>query len=221
MAISFYLPNQDVPAALFESSSLTKAEPVEAVSAGCVFWIHGATRRLVTKAHDHASCSVGSLTHGFLPFAQAAEQEDVAAILASGWVSPSQAQAIPTVQQKPEAVVYGPLEAMNPLERVDVVLVRVHGLGLMTLMDSLPNLRIEGKPQCHIIARAKEENVPTASVGCALSRARTGMTAQEMTCALPGKDLARTVKNIEDTVHLNRTMARMAVAKKPTTSRSP
>ena len=45
----------------------------------------------------------------------------------------------------------------------------------MVLSDAIPGLRIEGKPQCHIVAIAKEEGVPAASVGCALSRVRTGM----------------------------------------------
>ena len=45
----------------------------------------------------------------------------------------------------------------------------------MVLSDAMPGLRIEGKPQCHIVAIAKEEGEPAASVGCALSRVRTGM----------------------------------------------
>ena len=59
----------------------------------------------------------------------------------------------------------------------------------MTIGDALPDLVIEGKPQCHIVAIAKEQNRPAASVGCALSRARTGMGVHEMTCALPGPRL--------------------------------
>ena len=35
----------------------------------------------------------------------------------------------------------------------------------MVLSDAIPGLRIEGKPQCHIVAIAKEEGVPAASVG--------------------------------------------------------
>ena len=55
--------------------------------------------------------------------------------------------------------------------------------------DAIPGLRIEGKPQCHIVAIAKEEGVPAASVGCALSRVRTGMPPTEMTCAIPARQL--------------------------------
>ena len=72
----------------------------------------------------------------------------------------------------------------------DVVFLRVTGRQLMVLSDAIPGLRIEGKPQCHIVAIAKEEGVPAASVGCALSRVRTGMPPTEMTCALPASQLA-------------------------------
>ena len=42
------------------------------VPAGCMFWIYGAADTFATTAPDHANCSVGSLTHGFLSPAEAA-----------------------------------------------------------------------------------------------------------------------------------------------------
>ena len=93
-----------------------------------------------------------------------------------------------------------------------MVLLRIDGAALMTLKGALPALRIEGKPQCHIIAIAKEQGEPAASVGCALSRARTGMKPEEMTCALPGALLAETVAGIEAAARLDRAMTRYARA---------
>jgi uncharacterized protein (DUF169 family) len=43
-----------------------------------------------------------------------------------------------------------------------------------------------GKPQCQILPRAAEMGVIAASMGCALSRARTGMGDDELTVAVPG-----------------------------------
>ena len=37
-----------------------------AVPAGCVFWMKATERAFATSAADHANCSVGSYTHGFL-----------------------------------------------------------------------------------------------------------------------------------------------------------
>ena len=96
---------------------------------------------------------------------------------------------IPVVHEKPGAVTYGPL-AETPVDP-DVVFLRVNGRQLMVLSDAIPGLRIEGKPQCHIVAIAKEEGVPAASVGCALSRVRTGMPPTEMTCAIPASTARR------------------------------
>ena len=58
----------------------------------------------------------------------------------------------------------------------------------MIVTDALPELRIEGKPQCHIIAVAHEHGRVAASVGCALSsRAnRNGCSRADM--CHPGRD---------------------------------
>ncbi len=178
------------------------------VPAGCVFWMHGSTKTFATNAADHANCSVGSYTHGFLSLEEAATKDDVGAVLASGWVDEAAVMELPVVADRPEAVVYGPLAEAH--DAPDVVLLRITGLGLMTLKDAVPEMHIEGKPQCHIVAIAKERNAVAASVGCALSRARTGMRAEELTCVIPGRRLEEVVTALESTVELNRTMASYA-----------
>ena len=118
--------------------------------------------------------------------------------------------SLPHVADQPESVVYGPLaERQTP---PDVVLLRINGLGLMTLKDAFPEMPIEGKPQCHIVAMAKDQNAVAASVGCALSRSRTGMRSEEMTCVIPGARLAEVVETLEATVGLDRAMASYASA---------
>lgn len=165
------------------------------VAAGCVFWMHATERTFSTVAEDHGNCSVGSLTHGFKTLDEVAGNSDVAALIETGWVTMDVVPQIPVVSERPGSVTYGPL-ADTPTDP-DVVLVRVNGRQLMVLSDAIPGLRIEGKPQCHIIAIAKDQGEVAASVGCALSRVRTGMRATEMTCAIPGRqlpDLLSTIK---------------------------
>ena len=165
------------------------------VPAGCVFWMKAADRTFSTVADDHANCSVGSMTHGFKTLDEVASNGDVAALLDSGWVTMDVVPQIPVVSERPGAVTYGPL-ADTPVDP-DVVFLSVNGRQLMVLSDAIPGLRIEGKPQCHIVAIAKEEQVPAASVGCALSRVRTGMPPTEMTCALPASQLPEIVDSIK------------------------
>ena len=178
------------------------------VPAGCVFWVRSTDRTFSTIAEDHANCSVGTMTHGFATLDEVAGRSDVAALLESGWVTMDVVPQIPTVKEKPGAVVYGPLRE-TPVDP-DVVLLRVTGKQLMVLRDAIPNLRIEGKPQCHIVAVAKEQGEVAASVGCALSRVRTGMSANEMTCAIPASRLRSVLDAIQRTAAADTTVARYA-----------
>ena len=178
------------------------------VPAGCVFWIRAADRTFSTVAEDHANCSVGSVTHGFKTLDEVAGNADVAALLDAGWVTMDVVPQIPVVRDRPGTVTYGPL-AETPVDP-DVVLLRINGKQLMVLADALPGLRIEGKPQCHIVAIAKQDDEVAASVGCALSRVRTGMPATEMTCAIPGARLPEVLAALSTTAEADTTVARYA-----------
>lgn len=178
------------------------------VAAGCVFWIHAATSTFSTVKQDHGNCSVGSLTHGFATLDEVAGNDDVAALLETGWVTIDVVPQIPVVTTPPGAVTYGPL-GDTPVDP-DVVLLRVNGKQLMVLSDAIPGLRIEGKPQCHIVAIAKEQGEVAASVGCALSRVRTGMPATEMTCAIPGARVEEVLDAIEHNALADAAVARYA-----------
>lgn len=180
------------------------------VPAGCVFWIHALDRTFTTRPEDHGNCSVGSLTHGLIDLGTAATRADVGALVDAGWVTQEVFATIPTVAARPEAITYGPLADVTSVP--DVVLVRTSARGAMTIGDAVPDLVIEGKPQCHIVAIAKERQRPAASVGCALSRARTGMGAHEMTCALPGSRLEELVTAIESAASVDATVVRYAAA---------
>ena len=178
------------------------------VPAGCVFWMKGAERTFSTVAEDHGNCSVGSVTHGFKTLDDVAGNSDVAALLESGWVTMDVVPSIPVVRERPGAVLYGPLSD-TPVDP-DVVLLRVNGKQLMTIADAWPGLRIEGKPQCHIVAIAKEQGELAASVGCALSRVRTGMNVAEMTMAIPGPRLAEFVDSLQQIAAVDGCVARYA-----------
>ena len=180
------------------------------VAAGCVFWIKAAERTFATAPEDHGNCSVGSLTHGLTTLEEAARQADVAALVESEWVSPEAFPDIPTVKARPDSIIYGPLSD-TPVDP-DVVFLRLNGKQLMVLHDAWPSLRVEGKPQCHIIAIAKEQGEVAASVGCVLSRARTGMSASEMTCAIPAGSVAELVERLRSAREADDRVASYAAA---------
>jgi uncharacterized protein (DUF169 family) len=160
--------------------------------AGCCFWQQAEQRRLHTTAVDHAHCSVGSYTHGLISLAQAAAGEDTAALVGSGWVTDAALAGAPAVATTPAVITYEPLEeADDP----DVVLVRLTAGSLMTLQGACPELSLVTKPQCQIVPLALEGTI-AVSPGCAVSRVRTGLPPDELTCALPACDLAEIVARL-------------------------
>lgn len=167
------------------------------VPAGCVFWIEAAARTFTTVAEDHGNCSVGSLTHGLKTLEEVAGNSDVAALLESGWVTMDVVPQIPVVKERSNFITYGPLAetTANP----DVVFLRLNPKQTMILSDAVPGLKFEGKPQCHIIPMAKEQDQVAVSVGCMLSRVRTGMSNNEMTCAIPAARLGEVINALKST----------------------
>lgn len=180
------------------------------VPASCVFWVEAAASEapFATVAEDHGNCSVGTFTHGFSELDPT--KDDVKALLDSGWVTPEMVPQIPYVEKTPSSIVYGKLGEVPAGVEPDVVMMRVNGRQMMVLSDSIPGLTIEGKPQCHVVAIAKEHGRAAASVGCALSRARTGMRPEEMTCALPASGLGEIVGAIEATASIDGAVAKYA-----------
>jgi uncharacterized protein (DUF169 family) len=127
--------------------------------------------------------------------AQIAGNADVAALCESGWVTPDAVAKIAVVRDKPASIVYGPLRdlAIEP----EVILLRLNGKQQMLLHDAWPELRFEGKPQYHIIPIAKERGEIAVSVGCMLSRVRTGMSNNEVTCAIPASRVTELIDRLQ------------------------
>jgi uncharacterized protein (DUF169 family) len=180
------------------------------VPAGCVFWVRAADRLFTTLPDDHGNCSVGRVTHGLASWAEVAHNEDVKTLLGANWVGEDDVAGLPAVSMRSEAITYGPLRDFPDDVHPDVVLIRVNGRQMMVISDAIPSLSIGGKPQCHIVAIAKEQRAPAASVGCALSRARTGMSPDEMTCAFPTDSLDEIVGLIEQASSIDNDVARYA-----------
>jgi uncharacterized protein (DUF169 family) len=178
------------------------------VPAGCVFWMKAVDTTFNTVPEDHFNCSVGSYTHGLKTLQEVGGNRDVAALMESGWVDEKAVMGIPHITQKPGAITYGPL-TQTPVDP-DVVLLRLNPRSLMILSDAYPDLQIEGKPQCHIVAIAKERQSLAASVGCMLSRVRTGMPNTEMTCTIPAGRLPEVVERVGSTAKVDATVGRYA-----------
>jgi uncharacterized protein (DUF169 family) len=184
------------------------ATPVPAQPAGCCFWAPAQQRRLDTVAADHANCSVGSYTHGLIPLEQAAAGADTAALVGSGWVAEADLMAAAALPFRPSSITYQPLaDAENP----DVVLARLSPTALMTLLGAAPDLTLARKPQCAIVPLAHAGQV-AVSPGCAVSRTRTGLPEDEMTCAIPARELQSLIERLEASTAADRAVSEFAAA---------
>jgi uncharacterized protein (DUF169 family) len=197
VAVSF-----DAPA----GTGVTK--PVEPQPAGCCFWEPAQQQRLDTVAADHANCSVGSYTHGLIPLEQAAAGADTAALVGSGWVGEADLMAAAALPFRPSSITYQPLaEAENP----DVVLAKLSPTALMTLLGAVPEVTLARKPQCVIVPLAHAGQV-AVSPGCAVSRTRTNLPSDELTCAIPARDLESIIERLEVSTAADRAVSEFAAA---------
>jgi len=179
------------------------------VAASCVFWIEGAKGSFSTVAADHGNCSVGRWVHGFASLDEVAGKADVAALVQSGWVGESDFGMVQTVAGTTGAILYSPLSEAHA--QPDIVLFRLLPRQMMELGDAIPGLRYSGKPQCQLVALAKL-GTPTASMGCALSRERTGMSDDELVCAIPGSQLPDVVARLRQVRNADTAVRTFAIA---------
>jgi uncharacterized protein (DUF169 family) len=180
------------------------APPTGAVEASCVHWSKalatGSTRR--TVAADHAGCSVGSYVHGFATREQAAQAEDTAMLVAAGWVEPEALAELPTLPAGTARLDYVPIAELEA--DPELVLLSLSPEQLMAVQAAIPALKLTGKPQCQIVPLAAA-GVPCVSLGCAVSRARTGADPGRMTCALPTDTLLDAIDALEASARADRT----------------
>ena len=195
VAITFHSDGRGEAAAFDEPMS----EPTEdgrqgRAPASCAFWAHGHDETFSTIPEDHGNCSVGRFTHGFAEAGDILDKSDVATLLDVGWVTMEAFAGVATLDRRPTGIEYGPLGEAHHVP--DVVMLRLNPKQMMEVGDAV-DVEFSGKPQCQIIPRAAAGTV-TASMGCALSRARIGMADDELTVAIPGDRVGDVVDALTD-----------------------
>ncbi|MFQ5657503.1 MAG: DUF169 domain-containing protein [Candidatus Methylomirabilales bacterium] len=121
--------------------------------------------------------------------------EDVKCLVESEWVSLEEAMQLPFVKERYRYITYAPL-AETPGDP-DVILLRINAFQAMVIHDAFNDIVMVGKPQCHIIPISKEQDKVSMSTGCMLSRVRTGMSPDEMTCTIPARRLEEVVQRLK------------------------
>ena len=197
IAVTFLeeMPIDDVPRFAEPMTEPTEDGRSGRVAAPCVFWMQAHSRTFDTMAPDHGNCSVGAFTHGFVDAADILDKSDVGALLDVGWVTMEAFAGVASMSRRSKGVRYGPLT--DARAEPDVVILRVSPRQVMEINDAV-EVEWSGKPQCQILPLAADMGVIAASMGCALSRARTGMGDDELTVAVPGHRLAELIASLRD-----------------------
>ncbi|WP_020099821.1 DUF169 domain-containing protein [Mycobacterium sp. 360MFTsu5.1] len=202
------LPETAVAMSFDTPDDAATATPAAAQPAGCCFWAPAQQQRIDTVGADHSNCSVGSYTHGLIPLEQAASGADTAALIGSGWVGEADLTAAAALPFRPKTITYQPLVEV---EHADVILIRLSPTALMTLLGAAPDLVLARKPQCVIVPLAYAGQV-AVSPGCAVSRTRTNLREDELTCAIPARALESLIKQLETTTAADRAVSEFAAA---------
>ena len=146
------------------------------------------------RAEDHGNCSVGSLTHGLKTMDEVAGNSDVAALLdsdGSRWMSSRKSRWS------------RPSTATLPTDRSWRARIRTWSSfastqhNLWSFMTQSPVFVSRENPSVTSSPIAKEQGEIAASVGCMLSRVRTGMSPSEMTCAIPASKLGDVIEALD------------------------
>jgi uncharacterized protein (DUF169 family) len=209
VAISFHDTEPDGPPRFAEPMSEPTPDGRSGrVPAPCVFWAVGHESTFTTVPADHGNCSVGMFTHGLAEAADILDKSDVGTLLEVGWVTMEAFAGIAALDRRPAAITYGPLGTETP----DVVLLRVSPRQMMEIADAV-TVEFSGKPQCQIIPRAAAGSI-AASMGCALSRERIGMSDDELTVAIPGVRLSELVDSLRSVCRADEQVVAYAAADK-------
>lgn len=202
-----YTNSPTLPAFAAPMSEPTEDGRFGTVAASCVFWVQDGA--FSTAAPDHGNCSVGNYVHGFVEASEIMDKADVGALLDVGWVTEAAFAGVTKTNRPASHIEYAPAASMSD---ADIVLVQLNAKQMMELSDAVDGLEMSGKPQCQIVPLAREHGQVTVSFGCALSRQRTGMSENDLTCAIPADLLEGIVVRLRDVCRADHAVEGYAVA---------
>ena len=189
--------------------SFTNEPPVgvkkidESVPSGCVFWIRAFTEQFYTSKNDHANCTIGSFTHGFLRPSQVSLDScpDVKLMVQADYLALKDFTGVPRMESAPKFVSYAPLKSTS--FEPDVVLMICNAEQSMLVTEATPFYETMGKPTCAAIPYAYNEEEVAISFGCVTNRVRTGLKSNELVVTIPMSKLEAFVANLKETAKAN------------------
>ena len=165
------------------------------VPAGCRFWQEAQSGVFATVPSQHDLCGIGIYTHNLeaSPAAQIDLGDALKVFADLGYVREQDIPMIPVLNNRPQAVIYGPLSQV-PLPP-DVVLLFVNADQTLVLSEASQQLEgglppAMGRPACAVVPQALNNNQTALSLGCCGARAYLDvLTPGVAVYAIPGSKL--------------------------------
>src|SRR5580704_10600014 len=184
------------------------------VPAGCRFWQEAQSAVFATVPSQHDLCSIGIYTHNLE--ASPAAQKDLGAALKVfadlGYVREQDIPLIPVLTNRPQAVIYGPLNQV-PLPP-DVVLLFVNADQSLILSEASQQVDgglppAMGRPACAIVPQASNTGRSALSLGCCGARAYLDVLTPDVALyAIPGVALEAFTERIDALAKANDILAK-------------
>lgn len=182
------------------------------VPSGCVFWIKAFTEQFYTTQSDHANCSIGSFTHGFLPSSQVSLDScpDIKLMVEADYLALRDFGGVPRMENKQKFVAYAPLKSTS--FEPDVILMICNAEQSMLVTEAAPSYKTMGKPTCAAIPYAYGGEDVAISFGCVTNRVRTGLKPNELVVTIPVTQLDEFVAKLKRTVKSNSSVQQAVAA---------
>lgn len=180
--------------------------------AGCTFWqVAQQGHVFYTLPEDH-HCPVGSYTHHMDPPPDADLNATINLMVESRYMRPEEIVGIPTLNESPRVVAYGPVDAaaFEP----SVVIVAAAPAKAMLLFEaalragvSEPIAPLIARPGCAAVPQAVNGGVTVISFGCIANRMLTGLPDEELYLAITGPHWPAVVGALREIIEANARMA--------------
>ena len=210
LGVSLGLSRPPIGLAFVEQPPDDIGRPDVDVPAACSFWRMAKQEVFYAAEDEHFNCPLGVMTMGFqIP---ADRQEEARTIVDTmcelEYITPEEANIIPSVSGDHKGIVYGPLAQM-PVEP-DVAIFVCKPSQAMLLAEASggvtwtgEGITAFGRPACAIVPIALSSMNTSMSVGCVGFRVYTGISDEELLIAVPRNQIQKIVDKLGTTVSAN------------------
>ena len=213
LGVSLGLPRPPIGLA-FVDQPPTGIDRLDAsVPAACSFWRLAEQQVFYAAEDEHLNCPIGVMTMGFqIPEDRQEEADSIVGTMCElEYITPEEANAMPSVPGDHKGIVYGPLAQMPVEPDVAVFFCNPGQAMLLTEASGGVSLTGEGmtafgRPTCAAVPMALKSMNTSMSVGCVGFRVYTGIPDEELMIVVPRDQIKRLVDKLAATVSANSTL---------------